>query len=580
MHGKQLSRRDALKFTAALAGALGTSSLAVSGAAQASPATPAPARQALIDATVVTMDAERPSAAAVLVEGDRIVRVGSVDEIRAALRERGGGRETDLGGRTLAPGFLDPHGHFLLTGISTLTADLSAPPLGTVDSIEQVLARLREQAAKPVVGGNWTWVVGMKFDDTAIREQRFPTLAELDAVAPDRPLFLLHISAHLAMVNSAGLAALGISRDTPDPAGGEYGRAADGTPNGLLLESAASTTLNKAIPTFDPAAVLRVVDAAADGCLSAGVTTAWDAAVSPLLLTAYSVLAQVPYLRVRLGLWIDGEHVSGIRDAVGKAPNRAPWLQTMGVKGFADGSIQGWTAALTEPYHRFPAAGAPAGPSGKLRTSVEDLTELITTAFDCGLPAALHANGDAAADAVLAATRAARTRTGVPLPVLMQHCQVLREDQIQEMAGLGIHASVFSRHIYVWGDRHRDIFLGPQRAARLDPARSLIDAGVSVTLHNDSPVTPLDPLATMRDAVQRRTATGAVLGPAQRLTAEEALAAYTSEAARQLGFSDRGMLTPGRLADFTVLNRDPRGTDLAGIQVEQTWVGGVHSWSR
>ncbi|WP_280236134.1 amidohydrolase [Nocardia cyriacigeorgica] len=540
----------------------------------------APARQALINTTVVTMDPQRPTAAAVLVEGDRIVQVGTVEEIRTALGLRGGGQEVDLGGRTLTPGFLDPHGHFLLTGISTLAADLSAPPLGAVDSIDQVLARLREQAAKPAVGGNLAWVVGMKFDDTAIREQRFPTLAELDSVAPERPLLVLHISGHLAMVNSAGLATLGIARDTPDPAGGEYGRAADGAPNGMLLESAASTTLNKAMPTYDPSAVLRVVDAATDGCLSAGVTTAWDAAVSPLLLTAYSVLAQVPYLRVRLGLWLDGENVAGIRDAVAKAPNRAPWLQTRGVKGFADGSIQGWTAALTEPYHSFPAAGAPAGPAGKLRTSVDDLTELIATAFDCGLPAALHANGDAAADAVIAATRAVRARRGAPIPVLMQHCQVLRADQIEDMAGLGIHASVFSRHIYVWGDRHRDIFLGPDRAARLDPARSLIDAGVSVTLHNDSPVTPLDPLATMRDAVQRRTAAGDVLGPAERLTAAEALAAYTSEAARQLGFADRGVITPGRLADFAVLNRDPRGTDLADVRVEQTWVGGTCSWTR
>ncbi|UFS98371.1 amidohydrolase [Nocardia huaxiensis] len=570
-----------MKFAAAVAGAAGLGSVGARGVAAASPRVAdaaAPERQALVNATVLTMNERGSTADAVLVEGDRIAAVGSGEEVRAALRARGGGPETDLGGRTLTPGFLDPHGHFLLTGISTLTADLSAPPLGGVDSIDEVLARLRAQAAKPVFGGSLPWVVGMKFDDTAVGEQRFPTLAELDAAVPDRPLFVLHISAHLAIVNSAGLARLGITRDSADPAGGAYGRFADGVPNGLLYESAASSTLNKALPTFDPGAVLQVVDAATDRCLSAGVTTALDAAVSPLLLTAYSVLAQIPYTRVRLGLWVDGENIAGIRDAVRKAPNRAPWLQTLAVKGFADGSIQGWTAALTEPYFSFPVAGAPDGPAGKLRASVEDLTELIVTAFECGLSAAIHANGDAAADAVMAATRAARTRTGSTLPVLMQHCQVLREDQIRELAGLGISASVFSRHIYVWGDRHRDIFLGPERAARLDPARSLLDHGVSVTLHNDSPVTPLDPLATMRDAVQRRTASGAVLGAAERISAEEALAAYTSEAARQHNLSDRGVIAPGRLADFTVLDRHPRGSDLSGIRCEQTWVGGVRRW--
>lgn len=576
LHGRTVTRRDALKFAAALAGTVAGAGAMGAGTASAAPRLldpAAPAVQAITNAVVLTQDSQRPTAEAVLVEGDRITLVGGTDEVRAALRNRGGGPDTDLGGQTLTPGFIDPHGHFLLLGVSSMTADLSAPPLGPVESMDQVLTLLREQA-----GRSDGWVVGMKFDDTAIREQRFPTLAELDAVAPGRPVFVLHISSHLAMVNSAGLAKLGITHSA-DPAAGSYGRFADGAPDGRLYESAASTVLTKVIP-ISPDGIARVLESATDRCLSAGVTTGMDSSVSPQLLTAYNLIGTLPYLRVRLGLWIDGDQPGQVRGVANTAPNQSPWLRTLAVKGFADGSIQGWTAALTQPYHSLPASGAPDGPAGKLRTSVADLTELIVAAFDSGLRAAIHANGDAAADAVMAATRAARERTGSDLPVLMQHCQVLRDDQIRQLAGLGIQASVFSRHVYVWGDRHRDLFLGPGRAARLDPARSLIDAGVPVTLHNDTPITPLDPLAVMRDAVQRRTASGAILGAAERIRPHEALAAYTGVAAQQLGLTDRGVLAPGRLADFTVLQGNPLDTDFDGVGVTQTWVGGVRRWAR
>ncbi|MFJ4654752.1 amidohydrolase [Nocardia sp. NPDC088792] len=574
----RFTRRDALRFAGALTATAGLTAALRPATAAAEPRAldPAPASvRAVINGTIVTMDPAQPDTTAMLLEGDRIALLGTDSEVQDALRQRGGTEVTDLGGQVATPGFIDPHGHFLGIGVGTLTANLAAPPLGSVDSIAEVLDRLRTQAATHPGIGDLVWVLGQQFDDTGIRERRFPTLAELDATVPDRPLLVVHDSGHLAMVNSRGLAKLGITAATPDPAGGKYGRNPDGTPNGILYETAASATLNSALPTLDPTALLGVLDAATSAALSVGVTTALDAAATPALVTAYNALAQVRYLQVRVGLWVNGDTLQALRTAADKAPNRAPWVQTLGVKGFADGSIQGWTAALTEPYHTFPEGGPPQGPAGRLRSSVAELTDLIVEAFGRNLPAAIHANGDAAADAVIAATRAAREKTGSTVPVLMQHCQVLRDDQIAALAPLGIAASVFARHIYVWGDRHVELFLGPERAARMDPARSLIDHGVSVTLHNDAPVTPLHPLLTMRDAVERRTASGRVLGADERITPTEALAAYTSEAARQHGLADRGRLAPGLLADFTVLDADPRSADLGAIQVQQTWVGGV-----
>ncbi|MDR2280488.1 MAG: amidohydrolase [Gordonia sp. (in: high G+C Gram-positive bacteria)] len=578
---QRFSRRDALKFAAVAAAA---SAAAVAGDASAAPlstrSAPA-ARRALVGGSVITMVGSEV-AQAVLIENDRIVEVGDDAQILRSLHRRGGGAVTRLSGQTVVPGFIDPHGHFLLSGMyGALTVDLASPPLGRVQSLKQALDVLRAEvrrSPKPIPG--FLWTIGTLYDDTAVREKRFPTLAELDGVSARDPIMVVHNSAHVATVNSAGLRALGISRSTRDTSHGAYGRRPDGSLNGMLYESAVEKALTSALPTLAGTGLFNVVDVAMQRTLSNGVSTALDASVNPTIKIAYNALAATPFLKCRLGLWMSTPSIDKLDASLANVPQEAPWVQTVGVKGFADGSIQGWTAALREPYFTFPDGGAPQGPRGKLRTTVPELTRLIVTAAAHGLPAAIHANGDAAVDAVIAATRNARRTTARPVRVLMQHCQVVHDDQIDDMRDLGITASVFSRHISVWGDRHRDLFLGPERASRMGPSRSFIDNGISLTLHTDSPVTPLQPLIAMRDAVERRTGSGAVLGADQRITPREALAAYTSEAAAQLGLRDRGRIARGLLADLTVLNRSPLDTPLSDVHVTQTWVGGVRAWHK
>ncbi|WP_026917552.1 amidohydrolase [Gordonia shandongensis] len=585
----RFSRRDALKFAAAVAAsagavAAGAGAPGAAGVASAAPLAPRPrpvARRAMVGASVLTMTDGRPAAEAILIEGDRIVEVGSDAAVLRSLRRRGGGEVTRMNGRTVVPGFIDPHGHFLLEGMyGALTVDLSSPPLGRMRSITQVLDRLRADVGTPKPFPGFFWTIGTLFDDTAVREKRFPTMAELDRVSRRDPIMVVHNSIHVATVNSAGLRALGLSRSTPNPHDGEYGRRADGSLDGMLYESVVEKAMTSALPSLAGEGLLNVVGDAMERSLRNGVSTALDASVSPILKIAYSALAATPFLACRMGLWLSAASNADLRAALADQPNAAPWVETIGVKGFADGSIQGWTAALREPYHTLPSGGAPQGPRGKLRTSVPKLTELMVMAAENGLPSAIHANGDAAVDAVIAATKAARAATSRRVRVMMQHCQVVHPEQIVEMKRLGITASVFSRHIAVWGDRHRDVFLGPERAAAMGPSRSFIDGGISLTLHTDTPVTPLEPLTAMRDAVERRTGSGAVLGPAERITPREALAAYTSEAAAQLGFADRGRIAPGLLADLTVLGDDPLTTPLDKVRVHQTWVGGHRAWSR
>jgi predicted amidohydrolase YtcJ len=254
-----------------------------------------------------------------------------------------------------------------------------------------------------------------------------------------------------------------------------------------------------------------------------------------------------------------------------------------GMKVHTDGSIQGYTAHLTQPYHVQPPgqeiySGFPSF------ESQERLDALFIDGYENGWQVMAHANGDAAIDMVINATKAAEARfPGGDRRTTIIHAQTIRDDQLDEVARLGLSLSFFPGHVYFWGDRHRDIFLGPQRAQRINPARSALDRGIPVTLHHDSPVTPPDILTVVGAAVNRVTSGGSPLGPDQRLTPLEAIRAVTIDAARQLFEEDRkGSIEVGKLADFVILSANPLTVDpmtIRDIAVEQTVKEGLTVWA-
>lgn len=483
------------------------------------------------------------SAAWVMTEGGRIVDLGthapSIDGVE----------RVDLQGRTVVPGFIDPHGHFPESGLNTVCRmDVSTGGPGALVNLRDVL----EKIAMPPLGD---WVLAMGFDHTALVEGRFPTAQELDSVQPDRPVWLLHVSGHAGVLNSAGMARMGISGD------------------GYLAGIDAMGDLGSTDFGIDDEGLAQGTQEAAREYVSHGVTLAHNAWLESRLLDRMIMLDQEGGLPLDLIGLPAAELEPGFSSSLPAGLKR---LILGPRKLFADGAFQVQTAFLSKPYHQ-PANDDPDW-RGMRYTTPEELRADIKRLHEAGHQIHIHTNGDGASDDALDAFEAAlRDMPRNDHRHTLIHGQALRDDQLDRMARLEISVSFFSAHVHFWGEKHRDVFLGPERAARINPARSAIDRGIRITIHNDAPVTPTRPLHLMWCAVARETSAGSVLGPEQRITPEEALRAHTIDAAWQVFQDhDRGSIESGKRADFAVLSDDPITTSKAikDIQVEKTIILG------
>ncbi|MCB1848913.1 MAG: amidohydrolase [Halieaceae bacterium] len=534
----------------------------------------APAHQVFINGTLLTMDADNRVVEAIAVRGDRIEAVGSTDEIMALVEDDT--LVTNLRGRTMLPGFIDAHGHFPYSGMRVLGADLNSPPVGQLTTMAEVLAALAEQAAITPAGD---WVFGFNYDDTLLAEKRHPTRAELDAVSTQHPVVASHVSGHMMVANSLALEAIGVNAETPDPEGGVIGRLPGSTePNGLLEETA-RLPLMVAMQDVSLLDTYRLMKSAANEYSAVGVTTAQSGGVTPELATGLSLFSQLGVIPQRLILFpfeteFGEELYNGGYDPADYATDRV----VMGaVKLVADGSIQGYTGYLSHPYHTpyhgdAQYRGYPSIPREKLFAQVAALHE-------AGYQIAIHGNGDESIEDILDAFEAAQRQHPVADPrMILVHSQMSREDQVARMKQLGVTPSFFTAHTWYWGDRHRDIFLGPERAAVISPGKWALDYGLRFTSHMDTPVTPMLPLQAVWSQVFRQTYGGDVLGPEQRISVMEALRAVTIDAAWQVFQEDnRGSLEPGKYADLVVLSGNPLDDPMAmrDLAVEQTIIGGA-----
>ncbi len=508
---------------------------------------------------IITLDPEHPDATAVATRDDTIVWVGRLDDWRGSA-----GRTVALGDRALLPGFIDAHGHLSFLARTVNLANVASPPVGAVTdlaSLRQVLsAHIAERGPAP-----GDWVLGMGYDDSLMEEQRHPDRDDLDAVSVTHPIALIHVSGHLMAANSRALELAGIDAATADPPGGVIRRRRGSQePDGVLEETATGALQQfflsgSDIPSEDVARALSVY-------ASHGITTVQDGAASWDIYRRFADVAAAEGLMLDVvvyprGMETDFAVPEGVSTGVYR--NR---LKFGGVKLILDGSPQGKTAYLSEPYH-VPPAGLADDYRGYPTLPQPAVDALVAGYLAAGLPMLVHCNGDAAAQMLIdAVARAPEGAASADHRTVMIHAQTVREDQLDRMQTLGIVPSYFSAHTFYWGDWHRDSVLGPERAARISPTATTLARGMRFTVHNDAPVVPPDMLRLLWATTNRQTRSGAILGEAQRISTLDALRAVTIDAAYQHFEEDlKGSLSPGKQADLVILSADPLTTDPAQL---------------
>jgi hypothetical protein len=531
-----------------------------------------------INGDIVTLDKANPEAEAVATWQGKIVAIGSTSQ----LQKLGGPRTkiVDLGGKTLVPGLIEPHSHFILYGpIALIRVDLSSPPVGQIKNMKELVEALSKRASVTAKGG---WVSGFGYDDTTLEENRHPTRYDLDKASADHPVFISHISGHFVSLNSKALLMAGINKDTPQPVGGVIRKdSKTGEPDGVL-EEAAMLLLYAILPALTLDQRVALLAESARQYMKVGVTSCGDALVAgpgPVGaqdISAYQRTIAEGSLPIRINMMIEANFL--LKQSGGFLTGFGDDRIKIGpAKIIGDGSIQGYTGWLTKPYH-VPFKGDKAY-CGYPFTQPEQLNPLVAELHKAGYQIAIHTNGDAAIDAAIEAFRLAQeAHPRTNCRHRLEHCQAVREDQLDKIAKMGITPSFFVSHTYYWGDRHRDIFLGPERGVRISPLKSALKRGIRFSIHSDCPVTPVSPLFCVFAAVNRLTSGGHVLGPEFRLTVEEALRAVTIDAAWQTFEEDiKGTIEVGKLADFTILDQNPlkiAPEQIRNIQVQGVIIGG------
>lgn len=509
---------------------------------------------------IVTMDDKTPSAEAVAVKGTKILAVGGADDIIRAHK----GKRTqlnDLAGHTMIPGLVDAHGHVFGVGLQSVSANLLPAPDGPVNSIADLQKTMRAFIATSPVVKSYGLVIGFDYDDASLAEHRHPTRDDLDAISTELPIIVIHQSGHLGAVNSKALALAGVTAETKDPQGGIIRRRPGSEePNGVMEENAHFMVLMKLLPKLGPEQVSALVGAGAQTYARYGYTTAQEGAALPGWAHALDNPESRKNLKIDVVFYptlamLGDDPIMSSPLVSRKYDNH---FRIGGVKVVLDGSPQGRTAWLTKPFYKAPE-GQQQGYAGYGALTDDQLKGLVTKAYKNKWQLLAHSNGDAASDQFLRTVAAvAKEVPGKDRRTVLIHGQVLREDQVDQIKSLDIFTSLFPMHTFYWGDWHRDVTLGPERAQNISPTGWFLQRGMIFSSHHDAPVTFPNSMRVLSATVNRTTRTGAVLGPQHRVEPLVALKAMTIWPAFQhFEEKTKGSIAPGKLADLVILSDNP-----------------------
>ena len=518
---------------------------------------------------ILTQNHKQRQVEALAIAGDRIAGAGSLFE----MREKAGAEAEyiDLHGHTLMPAFNDAHIHIWKVGdLLTYMLDLRG-----VKSMGEMLEKIADYAAKHP---NNPWILARGFNEIYFRDGQFPTRYDLDKAVSDRPCHVIRTCAHIVVMNTKALEICGIDKETPVPNGGEIRLDKDGTPSGILTETALGLA-KKHLPANTPDRYRDMIRAAQDAFLKVGIGSATDPAVPPDLLEVYRAMEKAGELKVRINavpiLVPDGDTFPL------SIPERyeSDFLTINTVKFFSDGGLSSKTAALKHHYKN-------SREKGVLRLEFDSFKTIAAKAQAAGFRIATHAIGDQAIELVLQVYESiAHENTSKKLRHRIEHLGMPELSHLVRMRKLGIHCVSQPIFLYELGENFRNS-LPESYLNNIYPYRSILDSGVNLAFSSDAPVVKdFNPLMGIRNAIERKDRTGASIAPDQGIAIAEALKAYTHGAALANGtLAKKGTLGIGKYADFVILDRNPLeialgdsngvGEELTDIRVLETWVGG------
>lgn len=559
------------------------------------------ADQVYVNGVIITMDSAKTQAEAIAIKDGKILAVGTSKDI---LRYKGDSTSViDLRGKTMLPGFVDPHSHFAAAVLSVISTNISSPPIDSVRCIADIIKKLKDLQQRLNMKPGML-ILGMGFDPDQLAEKRYPTIKDLDPVFPDNPVALVHASGHIGVYNSVALKLAGITKASKDPEGGTIGRF-PGTqdPNGVVYENAwfrtstavgaptvkmiaahimkekaeekAEGKIPEALPPDVQKSFANLIDAAQKMYAKEGYTTAQEGSSSMGTVNMLKLAAQMKILYLDVVSLVAEELVDTLvgnpKFIFGEYNDH---LKFHGIKFICDGSPQGKTAYLSTPM--LPGSGCTHDCSGKPNIDPTVLEAGILKCYKNKIPVFSHCNGDAAVQMIIDAHEKAIKTLNLPdtnRGTVVIHSQFIRPDQLSKFKQHHIFPSFFTNHTYYWGDVHM-INMGKERAFFLSPLKAALDSGIVFSNHTDYNVTPLNAIFTVWTAVNRVSRTGVVIGPDQRVSPYEALKAITINSATEIGEQKtKGSLVPGKLADLVILSDNPLTIDpmkIKEIQVLET----------
>jgi predicted amidohydrolase YtcJ len=507
---------------------------------------------------------------ALAVRGSQIVATGSASDM-SGLRTSNT-KVINLDGRTLLPGFVDPHQHSCFVALfSELLSDVG---YSLYPTRADLMAGLKALDAKLPPG---QWLTAYNFDN--LLQGGDLSMTELDGISKDRPIFVWYINMHDGAANSAAFKIAQIPQDVSVlPGGGHFGRGPDGQFNGLVYEESAMLKfVAHALPKITPQIFAKAMTDFFKTSAALGNTTTHEpGTIQPEWIEGLVKLTARGTGRLSASLMYNEMQGADAYKALGRGAKAALFpnsrFSLFGIKIVGDGSNQTKTGAQTIAYLNTNQKGSPNYPP-------QELKSMVAAVKAAGWPVQIHCNGDATIDDALNAIEAAYGANPSSGLNRIEHATMARPDQLVRMKKLGVQPTFLMNHVYLYGAAYRDQLFGPERTAFMDPAGACLKEGLPFTLHTDGPCSPLGSLRLVQTAVTRRcTVDNSVIGPDQAISVEEALRAVTSVAAAQIGQGDRiGTLEPGKEADLVILEQDPFKVAPDAImksKVSETWVAG------